>query len=159
MRDADAGTDLRLDTPQQHALPERVQHPFSGSDGLLVRHAAQQYSELVTAEARQQVPFAQRLGKALRHHLQEQVPVVVAEGVVDLLEPVEVHQQHGDRTARLLQGLLRGLAGDLQGVRQMSMKLAAVRQPRQRIMLGVVVELLNEQAVAQCSARVAGEQL
>ena len=57
--------------------------------------------------------------------VQERVAAVVAERVVDLLEPVEVHQQDGVRAAAALRAL-EGLADAI-------VEEPPVRQPRQRV--------------------------
>ena len=51
--------------------------------------------ELVTAEAGRHDVGAGEVLEALRQFDQQAVAVVVPEGVVDLFELVEVHQQHG----------------------------------------------------------------
>jgi hypothetical protein len=55
--------------------------------------------ELVAAEPRQQADLAQRMGKRAAHFLQQFVADPVTERVVDILEPVEVDEQHADATA------------------------------------------------------------
>ena len=61
-------------------------------------------AELVAAEARHGVAGAQAAGEPSADLLQQLVAGVVAERVVDLLEAVEVHQQHRDLLAVALGG-------------------------------------------------------
>ena len=66
-----------------------------------VAGVAQQHRELVAAEARDGVGLAHQRGAGgAPTSLQHQVADVVAERVVDVLEAVEVHQQHGQRAPR-----------------------------------------------------------
>ena len=62
--------------------------------------AREQHAELVAAEARDRVRRAQRAARAgAPTSMQQLVAGGVAERVVDLLEAVEVHEQHGDALA------------------------------------------------------------
>ena len=54
-----------------------------------------QDDELVAAEAPDGVALAQDADEPVRHGLQDLVAGVVAQGVVDVLEVVEVHEQSG----------------------------------------------------------------
>ena len=70
--------------------------------------------ELVAAQARQQVGLAQRLRQRGGHALQQLVADTMAQRVVDVLEPVQIDEQHADATAvaprlgdRLTQALLQ----------------------------------------------------
>ena len=58
-----------------------------------VGQPAQQHGELVAAEPGERVAAAQRAAQPGGDLAQQPVAVVVAERVVDLLEPVEVDQQ------------------------------------------------------------------
>ncbi len=88
--DANAGPDAqRLTVDHERALDGAHQalghrHSHGGSS------AGEEDGELVAAEARKGIPVAQLLTQVRTHFAQEQVPDVVPEGVVDLLEPVEV---------------------------------------------------------------------
>ena len=60
--------------------------------------SGQQHRELVAAQAGQNLPgAAQILAQPIGHRLEQGVPGVVTEAVVDFLEPVQVEQQHGAR--------------------------------------------------------------
>ena len=66
--------------------------------------------ELVTAETRKRVAVAHVHGEAAGNGPQRLVANAVTVGVVDLLEVVEVHEQHGDgpAAARALGEMRRG---------------------------------------------------
>lgn len=59
--------------------------------------AGQQDRELVAAQPRDRVPLPEPSPQPLRDLLQQQVAGVVAEGVIDLFEAVEVEQEQGER--------------------------------------------------------------
>ena len=90
--------------------------------------------ELVAAEARQQVGLAQRGRELARDALQELVADPVAERVVDVLEPVEVDEQHADATAAALR--LRNR------LRQALVQQQAIGQSGQRVARGHVLQPL-----------------
>ena len=89
--------------------------------------------ELVAAEAGYRVARARRRGDALGDLAQEQVAVQVPERVVDLLEVVEIDQQHRDLVA----------AGDTVGQRLVDAlaQQVTVRQTRERVVQRAVLEL------------------
>ena len=96
-RDADAGAELQAHAGDVEVLGDGA--PDGGRDGdaggrRLDR--AQEDRELVAAEARDGVVLAQQAREALADLAQHLVAVVVAEGVVDLLEAIEVEQHHRD---------------------------------------------------------------
>src|ERR1700738_1957288 len=62
---------------------------------LQVRPTGREHGELVSAKARHRVRLPKRRGQAQRDLLQEEIANLVAEGIVDLLEAVHVHdEQH-----------------------------------------------------------------
>ena len=67
---------------------------------VVVGKVGQQDAELVAAEPRHEVPFAERLCDPRPDRREQLVAEVVTEGVVDLLEVIEVHQHHADLAAR-----------------------------------------------------------
>ncbi len=137
-RHADAGPDLqrelvererRADAPQQPGQ-RRVEH------GRIVGLLGQQDPELVTAEPRDEAALADRLDQPRAEVAQQQVTVVVTERVVDLLEAIEVHQQHAEARLgrsrhgdpllhRVAEALAVGQAGELVGRRHPLQQLAA----------------------------------
>lgn len=91
-RDTDAGADVDLDIGHRERPPQGREHrPGDHGGGLAGCDARQQDGELVPARARDPVlVVADRPTQALADLPQQRVAVVVAEPVVDLLEPVEV---------------------------------------------------------------------
>ena len=95
----------------------------------------EQDPELVAAEAGHGVGLAQHAVQARAHLPQEEIARVMAQGVVDLLEPVEVDQEEGGvvPVARARQDrLVRAVAEE-----------AAVREGGQRVVAGVVRRALG----------------
>ena len=83
---------------------------------------------------------------------EEEVALLVAEGVVDLLEVVEV-QDH-DRGAARASGL-----DVVQGGAEAALQVRPVRQPGERVVQGLVPQLADQLAVAQRDAGVVGDGL
>ena len=81
--------------------------------------------ELVAAEPRHRVAVAQRATQPLPELHEDAVPGVVADAVVEHLEPVEVEKEHRGVAARL--AALGDLAEPLH-------ELVAVGQPGERVM-------------------------
>ena len=82
-------------------LDDRAQPAERGGGLVLVAHPGQDHAELVAAEARDRVagPYGGR--EPLAQLGEEQVAVLVPEGVVDLLEPVQVDDRDGAAGAEL----------------------------------------------------------
>ncbi len=95
--------------------------------------AGQQHRELVAAEPRDGVDLAQRRPQARTGLAQQLVAVVVAEGVVDVLEPVEVDEQQPRRRPRapVRPQRLREAVGQQRAVRQAGQPVvqAVVQRP------------------------------
>jgi hypothetical protein len=87
---------------------------------------------LVSADARQQVAPAQRRPQAPRHHAQERVASVVPQGVVALLEVVEVQEDGAAVVAEL--------PPPGEGGPQVRRERGPVRQVRERVVGGEVAE-------------------
>ena len=104
-RDPDAGSDLerlvldhqRLLEGLQDARGRRARRGF-------VDDAREDDRELVATQAGDGVRFPQLALEPVRNVTQDVVAAVVPEGVVDLLEPVEVHHQQGQRMVFALAG-------------------------------------------------------
>ena len=117
--------------------------------GLLVAGVFEQDRELVTAQARQQVPGAHLPAQPGAHLDQKLVPGVVAQAVVDLLELVKVqHQQRPAPPGRLDQPR-----------RGVGVQPTPVGQAGQGVMGGVVAQLLHQAGAAQRDREVAGQGL
>ena len=98
-----------------------------------IANALHENQELVAPEAGDGIRAADELAHPHRHFAEYAVADIVAETVVDLLEAIEVDEQYGE--SRLL------AAGALQCDMQPIFKQQAVRQPGERVVMGLVVEL------------------
>ena len=96
--------------------------------GRLLVGVRQQERELVATEPRHQVGRAQPVVEECRHLDQEVVADPVAEGVVDVLEVVQVEHQQG--AARSVADTVVDVSG------QVLVEAAAVGQPGERVVLG-----------------------
>ena len=91
--DPNAHTGVDGDVLQGERLSQRRAQLARDSGGLLMARAIEQDRELVAAQAHQQVAGPQVLAQAGADLYQQHVACLVAEAVVDLLEPVQVQQQ------------------------------------------------------------------
>ena len=98
--DADAGADLGADRPDLERLEQARGDPLSHDRAALAVGVQQRDHELVASQAGDEVAVAQDSRQALAELAQELVADRVAEGVVDLLESVEVDEQACQRSAR-----------------------------------------------------------
>ena len=110
----------------------------------------EQDRELVSAEARDRVRGTQAGAQPLAHGDQHLVARIVAEAVVDLLEPVEVEQQHGDDLIAPSQARERVL----EPVREQR----AVRQVCQRIVECLARQLVDPLLVGSAQGGVLDHQ-
>ncbi len=138
-RDAHAALQLQRDVTELERLLQRGQHPLGDLAGVDPgQHPRQVEGELVAAEPGHRVVRAQHPTDPHGHHLQQPVPYMVPQGVVDLLEPVEVEQAQpeglrvgafecllegpqevlavGESGQRVVQGLVLLLERDLGGL-------------------------------------------
>ena len=126
--DPDARRDAQLVLADHESGGERlVEAPADRERVLLVVDVAAEQGELVAAEPGRQVVRARRRLQALGDRLQQAVADLVPERVVDVLEAVEVEEQHRDRPGALV------LAGALQRLVERRQVEAAVGQPGQRV--------------------------
>ena len=85
---------------QRERLGQCVEEPLRElAHVAFARDVLGEHDEFVAAEARGGVGRADRVGDPLRHDLQHFVAAHMAERVVDVLEPVEVDEQHGEHAA------------------------------------------------------------
>ena len=77
-------------------LEDRGDPLYRGVHFELVLHVFDDHDELVAAEACNGVGPAQAVDHALRDLGEETIAGIVAQAVVDELEPVEVEEEHGD---------------------------------------------------------------
>ena len=120
-------------------------------DGGALRVAGrwQHDGELVAPEAPERRARAQQGAQPLGDDAEQLVADVVAERVVDLLEPVEVEEQHADPLA---------VAGRGEVLAQPLRELDAVRQPGEDVVPGLVAQPLEQPDAVQRDREVAGER-
>jgi hypothetical protein len=101
--DADACRDRQDQTLQFERLVQGALDTLGNLiDGIAVGDARDEDCEFVATQPRDGVMAAQSALHAACKFLQQQIPVVMSEGVVDLLEAVEIHEHHGrERTVAL----------------------------------------------------------
>ncbi len=124
-----AGADLMPDFAGHDRLSQPLYDPQSDA-GRRFRpeQMLSEHNKFVTAKARDQVTFANRPQQALGNDEQHLVTRPVAICVVDLLEAIEVEEDHGMRVA-----LRRRRCGrDLERL----LELAAVSKPREVVLIG-----------------------
>ncbi len=132
--DADADRQLDLDAVHHDATAERVADAFGEVErGVLVDVAVAQDHELVAADAGDHVGGSSGVRDAVCHLGEQCVADLVADGVVDVLQPVDVHEQDGDVAARAADAVERVGRG--------AQQQQAVGQPGERVVVGLAGEL------------------
>ena len=102
-RDADGGVHVQRQLAQHERRDEQPAHPAGEPFGVGHRpDVGQEDRELVATQAGHDVVVAQRAAQPLGHLLEQLVPAVVAERVVDVLEPVDVQEHEPDAAPGLL---------------------------------------------------------
>jgi hypothetical protein len=112
--DADAGREEYLVSHNGERRPQFLDDPLRDPGGILYApHLLEQDGELVPAKASRGVPGTQILFQAGADRLEQLVTHLVPEAVVDVLEVVQVHEEHrhGARlaTAALGEGLFEAV--------------------------------------------------
>ena len=132
--DADAGGHVQL-LPVEIVGLGGSGHQFRGDDAdvFVAVKILRDHHEFVATQARHHVGFAHAGGEPLRHLLQQSIAGVVAERVVDFLEPVQVHEQHGKVV------LMPPRPRD--GKRQALLEAFAVGQQGERIVIREMMQL------------------
>ena len=98
-RDPDARAEPALLPVHHERLGQRFQEAKAELvDVDLVGDVLGEHDEFVAAEPGDRVGVPNRLAEPPRHHFQDFIAGVVSEGVVDVLEPVEVDEQQGEGT-------------------------------------------------------------
>jgi hypothetical protein len=105
--DADTGVQAEHDRVEGQRLLQGGPQFLGDRRGSLRGRAGDQHGELVAARAGHGVDVPQRLLEPRPHLTEELVSVMVAEGVVDVLEPVQVQQQQDGRLQRPVGGAER----------------------------------------------------
>ena len=104
---ADAGGDFqRMLGHLERAIDQR-HLAFSQAEGIIRLRQLHQQHELIPADTRQGVLAAQVFTQALADLAQQLISQVVAEGIVDRFEAIQVDKHQGEATALLLNGLHR----------------------------------------------------
>src|SRR3989475_4213309 len=98
--DADARRERQLPAGHRHRALERVEQTPRDTDRVLLGRTVDEDRELVAAESGRRVVDADDTVETTGDLLQELVTGVVPETVVDLLEDVEVDEQHRQRLVR-----------------------------------------------------------
>ena len=121
--------------------------------GLQGVRATQEDGELVAAEARHQITVTDDLANTGADLAQQRVPGVVSEGVVDLLEMVEVDQEQGQAV-----GVGTFVEEGVQGLLELVEEPSAVREPGElvgdrQVLARLIQRLLPAQQEGQPSDR------
>ena len=96
-RDSDGCLDLDREAAHEQGLRDLLAELVRERQrGRRIRELRGDDSELVAAEAGDRVAFSQRAVQTARNLAQEPIAAGMTEGVVDLLEAVEVEQHHGE---------------------------------------------------------------
>ncbi len=150
------GVHRDADARREHELAARRRSPGSASRSSTRRATSSaaaspapstQHRELVAAEARERVAGTRDVGQPAPDLHEQLVPDVVAEAVVDLLEAVEVEQEHGKRLARDRSERASACSSSVAEQR-------AVRQAREAVVERLPDELLLERDPLADVARV-----
>ena len=125
--------------PDEAEIADRLPQALGDQARLVGGAARQQHAELVAAQARQHVGIAHLGLQHARQQLQQQVAGGVAAGVVDDLELVEIHVQHGVHMAFVL--------GAVQRLGDAHFEFAPVDQAGEGVVGGVPRQLPGELAL------------
>ena len=148
--DADAGRGPDLVIADREAAIEAADDAFCDRGGVgTVLQLATQDNELVAAESGHEVAGPDDVVQALGDPAEELVAVIVAERVVDDLELVEVEEE--DRSGAVGVGMQRTGDGTDHGL--------AVREPGERVVVGLPLELGLERLALPHVARDARDEL
>jgi len=118
-----------------HRCIERLVDALGGLAHLPgVCHTLQYDDELVPTHAHHDILGAHGRAHALRDGLQELVAGLVSARIVDVLEMIEIQEQHREHVA--------GLFGRFDVARQVGRQIQAIGEPRELIVVREVIELL-----------------
>src|SRR5580658_3622167 len=130
---ADAGAEAEHPVlPGEAEVAYSLAQRLGGAHRLIERAALQQYAEFVAAEARQRIAPAHLGFQQCAHLAEQRIAGAVTAAVVDDLELVDVE------VAQRVGGFAR--LGALQRALQAALEFAAVDQPGQQVVAGVVGE-------------------
>ena len=131
--DADADSEVHGQSFKIDRLLDRRTNAANDLENLRATRLGHEHGELVAAEPGDRVVLAQSLSEAPSDLSQHLVAGRVAERVVDLLEPIQVHYEHGQLTAALLR------LGDR--LSDALVKEGAIGEPGERVVQGVIANL------------------
>ena len=112
----------------QNRSLEGGHNAFGTIDHLGGGSAGQQNGELVASETRDATTRRHDTGETLRNMTQYVIPDTVAQRVVHILEPIEIHHEDGNR--------LDARARSSNRRRQQGRELGAIGQPSELILIG-----------------------
>src|SRR5207247_11282669 len=99
--------DLESQAPERKRRLERTAQPVCDRKRLVrALHPPVEHGELVAAQPGHGIRGGEALDQPLSDLLEEEISTLVPEGVVDLLEAIEVDEQDGQPVPALLDGLL-----------------------------------------------------
>ena len=149
-RGADAGAGADFLAAELERLAHYFVHAVGDADGVGgSAHVVEPHGELVAAVARQRVAFAQARFQPPRDLLQQLIAGLVAEGVVDGLEAVDVDEEDRESIILVTARSIKGMAKQIEEQR-------AIRQPGERVVARVVRHPLDDEAVPGDVAHQAG---
>jgi hypothetical protein len=123
--------------PEHRDVPaHRLDDPVRRDLGLVDIRLGKEHGELVPADPRQEIRLTDAMSHRAGHALEKVVARLVAEGVVDVLEVVQVDHEHGAGGAVARHPL--GLPG------QLLLETAPVDEPGQEVVIGQVLEALRQ---------------
>jgi hypothetical protein len=133
--DADAGADVEFLFDSHRRILQGIEDLFCDvRDGGRIDDVLDDDQKFVATESANGVRFSHQSAQAPRHLAEDAIADLVAEGIVDVLEAIEVDEQDGQS------GLVA--VGTLQGLVQSVAKQQAVGQAGQRVVVGLVIELI-----------------
>lgn len=106
--------------------------------GGVVRDILQNNYKFIAAETSDGIGFPQAVLQPLRHGFQHGIARGMPQAVIDRLEMIDIHEQHGERALRPL--------GPRQGVAESILQQLPVRQLGERIIIRLMEELSGEGA-------------
>ena len=150
---AETGTGGDLDALQQHPSGDGQSHPLGQVEGgLLVDQALAQDDELVPADASDDVARPRGTHETLADVGDQHVAVFVADGVVDVLQLVDVEEEDGDHLARG--------PGPFDGLGKFAHEQRAIGKRREAVVSGLVrqsrLELRRRRDVARDESQTIG---
>ncbi len=147
-RDSEARLHVDGEPPDRERLVEQALDPLHDRRGVLGVEPGQDHGELVAAQPRQGVGRAERVEDTGPDLPQQEVAGLVAQGVVQLLEAVEIGDQQRER---LVEGARPAKLGG-----QPLVEVAPIRQPGELVGGGLAARL-RERAGLAVAEREAGQ--